>query len=167
MRWVSPPESDVGAAAQREILEPDVAQEPEPVAHFLEDRARRSRDRAPAGRCDRSGTLSKNSSARSTGSSTTSPMLRPFTSTARLSALSRLPPQVWQGCSIMNSSSVDPDRVAGGLAVAPLDVPEHAFPLALVLAAAARALGLELEPARRAVEQRLLGRRRCARPRAR
>jgi hypothetical protein len=35
-----------------------------------------------------------------------SPMLRPFTSTARLSALRRRPPQVWQGCSIMNSSSV-------------------------------------------------------------
>ena len=50
--------------------------------------------------------LSKKSMARCTGRSTTSPMLVPWTSTDRLSGLSRLPPHVWQGCSIMNSSSV-------------------------------------------------------------
>jgi hypothetical protein len=50
--------------------------------------------------------LSKKLMARSMGSSTTSPMLAPFTRTERLSGRSRFPPQVWQGCSIMNSSRV-------------------------------------------------------------
>ncbi len=56
-------------------------------------------------RSPRRGIRSKNSIARSTGRSTTSPMLAPCTVTARLSGRSRRPPHVWQGCSIMNSSS--------------------------------------------------------------
>ena len=94
------------AAAQREVVEPDVPQEAQPVAHFLEDRAGDLgvEPRALA-RCSGAGSARR---TRAPVRPACPPRRRcscPSTSTARLSGLSRLPPQVWQGCSIMNSSS--------------------------------------------------------------
>ena len=66
----------LGGAAEREIVEPDVDEEAQTLAHFLEDRVRRSRGRARV-RLARTGTISKNDSVSVTGSSTISPMFRP------------------------------------------------------------------------------------------
>ena len=66
----------------------------------------------------------------------------------------------------MNSSSDVAHRVAGGFAVAPLDVAEHPFPFALVLAPPLRSVGLEPELARSAVQDGLAAPTRYARPTA-
>ena len=111
-------------AAQREVVEPDVPEEAEPVADFLEDRARRPRRRGrgrPIGSrlaLERAGRR-RTRRPRVTGRSTTSPMPLPPTWTASDSGLSRLPPQARQGSSTMNCSSAGPDRVAAALPVAP------------------------------------------------
>src|SRR5437762_951201 len=106
MRWASPPESESADRPRVRYSSPT----------FLRNR-RRSFTSFRIGRAmpgssppaprplPRSGTLSKNASASLTGSSTTSPMLFPCTSTERLSGLSRLPPHVGHGCSSMNSPS--------------------------------------------------------------
>ncbi len=116
-------------AAQGQVVEADVAQEAEPVAHFLEDRAGHSASSPRPCRRPRTGSPSKNSTARATGRSTTSPMLSPPTSTARLSGWSRLPPQAATGHLDHEFLERDAHGVAGALAVPPLDVLEDALPL--------------------------------------
>ena len=59
---------------------------------------------APVPPLGRTGRPWKNCSDFATGRSMTSPMPLPPSLTARLSGLSRLPPQVWHGASVMYSS---------------------------------------------------------------
>ena len=124
------------AAAEREVVEPHVAEEAQPVGHFLEDGAGDVgvEAAAPSARCSRSGMLSKNSMARSTGRSTTSPMLAAVHQHRQALGLEPLAAAGLAGLLDHELLERRPHRVAGGLAVAPLDVPEHALPFALVLA---------------------------------
>ena len=85
-----------GSAPERQVLEPDIAQEAKPVGHLLEDRAGdvgidAARDAAP----ERDALEKREAS--STGSSTMSPMLCPPPAPTRLSGLSRRPPQAGTG----------------------------------------------------------------------
>ena len=92
-------------AAEREIVESDVDEEAQPLAHFLEDRAGDlGIESRPAVRRE-SAMLSKKLSAAVIGISSTSPMLRPATVTASDSGLRRRPPHVVHGTASMYSSS--------------------------------------------------------------
>ena len=164
MRWVSPPESDVAAAAEGEVVEPDVAQEAEPVPHFLEDRtrdvgietARPLVEGPPRSDCTERDALEELDRA----------LHRQVDHVADARAVHQhrealgLEPLAAAGLAgLLDHELLErrPHRVAGGLAVAPLDVPEHAFPVALVLAPPARPIGLEPEASGRPVEERVLG----------
>ena len=130
----------LGRAAEREVVEPDVDEEAQPLAHFLEDRARRSPDRARgcpfAAHRDRA---RRSASASVIESSTSSPMLRPSIVTASDSGLRRRPPHAEHGTASMYSSSSMRTASESRLLVAALDVGEDAFPAcasALLLACA-------------------------------
>src|SRR6185503_18414667 len=151
-----------GASAESEVIETHVAKEPQPIDHFLEDRSRDVRIQTspsisggPRGAAQRDaleefdGALNRQvnhvSDAGAVHQDREALGPEPFP----LAGLTRLlGHELFERC---------PDAVAGGLAVAPLDVPKHAFPFALVLAPAASTVGLELELAWSPMKQSVPG----------
>ena len=83
-----------GVAGQRQVVEPDVDQEPEPLADLLQDRAG---DLVPLRRSALAGTVSTQASASRIDIRTTSPTCSPPIFTASASGFSRKPWQVPQG----------------------------------------------------------------------
>jgi hypothetical protein len=70
MRCASPPESDSAERTEREVVEADVDEEAQPLAHFLEDRPAISGSRPFARSSPFTGTESKNESDSVIGMST-------------------------------------------------------------------------------------------------
>ena len=89
-----------GAAAERQIADADIDQEPQPIADFAHDALG---DEVLA--LGELAALSTSGSASEIGRSTYSERRRPLTRTARLSGRSRPPSHAGHGCSARNGSS--------------------------------------------------------------
>ena len=134
MRCASPPESVSAERVEREVVEPDVVQEAEPVG----DLAQRSSPRSPAG-CRRAAALEEGLRVLERAAPRLPGSMRPATRTWRASAPQPRAVAVRAGAVVQVLGELLPHRGGIGLAVAALEVRQDALEGVLAHGATCRA----------------------------